>query len=168
MLTEHDLKYRINAAEIKMVITYQDQADKIDAIIKECPSLTCRFMIDGKREGWISYPVELDYPAPVSTKLVNLPGHEKDQGHRSHGDLLYLGYDRRGKDGGPRPRVMRWAISSPPGSGTTSTKTTSTSRSRIPAGPRVRGGNSTAQWIEGPAIFVYDIRGRFNATESCR
>ena len=62
MLTEHDLKYRINAAEIKMVITSQDQADKIDAIIKECPSLTCRFMIDGKREGWISYPVELRLP----------------------------------------------------------------------------------------------------------
>ena len=74
MLTPHDLKYRINAAEIKMVITTEDQAEKIESILGECPSLTCRFLVDGKREGWISYPVELDYPAPVSSKLVNLPG----------------------------------------------------------------------------------------------
>ena len=41
MLTPHDLKYRINAAEIKMVITSEEHADKIDSIAAECPSLTC-------------------------------------------------------------------------------------------------------------------------------
>jgi len=99
MLTEHDLKYRINAAEIKMVITSMDQADKIDAIAKDCPSLTCRFMVDGKREHWISYPVELDYPAPVSAKLVNLPGMKKTKATDPMVNLLYLGHHWRSKDG---------------------------------------------------------------------
>ena len=72
MLTPKDLKYRINVADIKMVITNEEQADKIDAIAKDCPSLSCKMTVDGRRPGWISYPVELEYPAPVSAKLVNL------------------------------------------------------------------------------------------------
>src|SRR5512139_2314395 len=77
MLTPKDLKYRINIADIKMVITCEEHADKIDAIVKECPALSCRMLVDGRRPGWISYPVELEYPAPVSAKLVNLPGMKK-------------------------------------------------------------------------------------------
>jgi acetyl-CoA synthetase len=77
MLTPQDLKYRINIADIKMVITCQEHAEKIDEIAKECPSLSCKIVIDGKRQGWISYAVELDYPAPVSTKIVALPGMKK-------------------------------------------------------------------------------------------
>jgi acetyl-CoA synthetase len=42
MLTAKDLKYRINIADIKMVITSEEQADKIDEIAKECPSLSCK------------------------------------------------------------------------------------------------------------------------------
>ena len=79
MLTPHDLKYRINIADIKMVITSQEHAEKIDEIAKECPSLSCKIVIDGKRQGWISYPVELDFPAPVSTKIVSLTWYEKNQ-----------------------------------------------------------------------------------------
>ena len=105
MLTPKDLKYRINVADIKMVITMEEQADKIDEIAKECPSLTCKMLIDGERPGWISYPVELDYPAPVSTKLVTLPGMKKTKEHRPARDLLYIGNDRGTEDGGARPEL---------------------------------------------------------------
>ena len=44
MLTSHDLKYRINIADIKMVITSQERAEKIDEIARECPSLSCKAM----------------------------------------------------------------------------------------------------------------------------
>ena len=74
MLTEQDLKYRINAADIKMVITNAENAHKVDAIFDECPSLVSKFIVDDEREGWISYPVELAYPAPVSSKLVHFHG----------------------------------------------------------------------------------------------
>jgi acetyl-CoA synthetase len=48
MLTPKDLKYRINIADIKMVITSEEYADRIDAIIKDCPTLSCRMMVDGR------------------------------------------------------------------------------------------------------------------------
>jgi acetyl-CoA synthetase len=64
MLTPKDLKYRINVAEIKMVITNEEQADKFDAVAKDCPSLSCKMTVDGSRPGWISYSTELEYPAP--------------------------------------------------------------------------------------------------------
>ena len=51
MLTPQDLKYRINIADIKMVITSQEHAEKIDEIAKECPSLSCKIVIDGKTAG---------------------------------------------------------------------------------------------------------------------
>ena len=31
-------------------------------------------VVDGSREGWINYVEELTYPAPVSHKLIQLPG----------------------------------------------------------------------------------------------
>ncbi|WP_243670204.1 AMP-binding protein [Methanoculleus chikugoensis] len=69
-----DLKYRIQAADIRMIITMAEHADKVEEIREECPpTLAVRLMIDGVRDGWVSYPVELDYPAPCSHKLVNLP-----------------------------------------------------------------------------------------------
>jgi len=74
MLTPKDLKYRIQAAEVKMIITMAENAEKVEAIRDECPSLEVMLMTDGKRDGWVSYPVELDYPAPCSYKPVNLPG----------------------------------------------------------------------------------------------
>ncbi len=77
MLTPKDLKYRVHTADIKMIITSMEHADKVDEIFDECPSLCGRMVMDGKRDGWISYPVELDYPAPVSTKLIALPGMKK-------------------------------------------------------------------------------------------
>ncbi|WP_286878755.1 AMP-binding protein, partial [Methanoculleus sp. UBA413] len=74
MLTPKDLEYRIQAANIRMIITMAEHADKVEEIRDECPTLRVRLMIDGTRDGWVSYPVELDYPAPCSHKLVNLPG----------------------------------------------------------------------------------------------
>jgi len=164
MLTPHDLKYRINAAEIKMVITSADQAEKIDSIAGECPSLTCRFMIDGKRDHWISYPVELDYPAPVSAKLVNLPGMKRTRAtdpmvifftsgttgeakmvlHNQSYALGHIVTSRFWHD--VRANDLHFTLSD-----------TGWAKSAW--------GKLYGQWLEGSAIFVYDIRGRFNATE---
>ena len=101
MLTPKDLKYRINLADIKMVITSLEHADKIDAIAKECPSLTCKMLIDGKRDGWISYPVEMDYPAPVSTKIVNIPGAKKTRSTDPLVIFFTSGTNRGAQDGAP-------------------------------------------------------------------
>ncbi len=105
MLTPKDLKYRINLAEIKMVITSEEHADKIDEIQKDCPTLSCKMLIDAKRKGWISYPVELDYPAPVSAKLVGFPGLKKTKSSDPLVIFFTSGYYWRTEDGLARPEL---------------------------------------------------------------
>jgi acetyl-CoA synthetase len=164
MLTSQDLKYRINIADIKMVITCQEHAEKIDEIAKECPSLSCKIVIDGKRQGWISYAVELDYPAPVSTKIVALPGMKKT---RSTDPLVI--FFTSGTTGEPKMAVhdQSYAL----GHIVTARfwhdiRTNDLHFTLSDTGwAKSAWGKFYGQWIEGAAIFVYDIRSKFNPTE---
>ena len=164
MLTSQDLKYRINIADIKMVITNQENAEKIDEIVKECPSLSCKIMIDGKRQGWISYPVELDFPAPVSTKIVSLPGMKKTKSS----DPLVI-FFTSGTTGEPKMAVhdQSYAL----GHIVTARfwhdiRTNDLHFTLSDTGwAKSAWGKFYGQWIEGAAIFVYDIRSKFNPTE---
>jgi acetyl-CoA synthetase len=164
MLTAKDLKYRINAAEIKMVITMEEHAEKVDAIAKECPSLSCRFIIDGSRPGWISYPVELNYPAPVSVKLVNLPGMKKTKS--SDPMLIFFTSGTTGE-----PKMVLHDHTYPLGHIVTGRlwhglQTNDLHFTLADTGwAKSAWGKLYGQWIEGACIFVYDIRGKFNATE---
>lgn len=164
MLTEKDLKYRINIADIKMVVTGIEHADKIDAIAKECPSLSCRMLVDGKRPGWISYPVELDYPAPVSARLVSLPGMKKTRA----ADPMVI-FFTSGTTGEPKMVVHDHSYAL--GHMVTARfwhdlRTTDLHLTLSDTGwAKSAWGKLYGQWLEGAAIFVYDIRGKFNATE---
>ncbi|HXX54739.1 MAG TPA: AMP-binding protein [Methanoregula sp.] len=164
MLTAKDLKYRINIADIKMVITSEEHADKIDEIARDCPTLTCKMMIDGKRKGWISYPVELDYPAPVSAKLVTFPGQKKTKST----DPLVI-FFTSGTTG--EPKMVVHDHSYPLGHIVTARfwhdlRANDLHFTLSDTGwAKSAWGKFYGQWIEGSAIFVYDIRSRFNATE---
>jgi acetyl-CoA synthetase len=164
MLTPKDLKYRINLADIKMIITMEEQAEKIEQIAKECPSLSCKLLIDAKRPGWISYPVELDYPAPVSSKIVNMPGTKKT---RSTDPLVI--FFTSGTTG--EPKMVVHDHSYPLGHIVTARfwhdlRTNDLHFTLSDTGwAKSAWGKFYGQWIEGAAIFVYDIRSRFNATE---
>ncbi|MCX6688679.1 MAG: AMP-binding protein [Methanoregula sp.] len=164
MLTLKDLKYRINAADIKMVITDEEQADKIDAIAKECPTLSCKLLIDGKRPGWISYPVELDYPAPVSVKLVTLPMMKKTKAT----DPLVI-FFTSGTTG--EPKMVLHDQSYALGHIVTARFWHDIRKNDLhftlsdTGWAKSAWGKLYGQWFEGAAIFVYDIRSKFNSTE---
>ncbi len=164
MLTPKDLKYRINIADIKMVITMEEHADKIEEIAKDCPSLSCKVLTDAKRPGWISYPLELDYPAPVSTKIVNMPGTKKT---RSTDPLVI--FFTSGTTG--EPKMVVHDHSYPLGHIVTARfwhdlRVNDLHFTLSDTGwAKSAWGKFYGQWIEGAAIFVYDIRSRFNATE---
>jgi acetyl-CoA synthetase len=164
MLTPKDLKYRITIAEIRMVITSREHADKVDEIAQECPSLSCKVVTDGERSGWISYPAELRCPAPASAGIAGMPGMEKTRstdplvifftsgttGHPKmvlHDQSYALGHVVTARFWHDlRPSDLHFTISD-----------TGWAKSAW--------GKFYGQWIEGSSIFVYDIRGRFNAAE---
>ena len=164
MLTPKDLKYRIQAADIRMIITMAEHADKVEEIREECPTLAVRLMIDGVRDGWVSYPVELDYPAPCSHKLVNLPGM-----HRTKSTDPLLIFFTSGTTG--EPKMVVHAHSYPLGHIVTAQLWHDLRPNDLHLTISDTGWGKSAwgklygQWIVGACIFVYDIRGRFHATE---
>ena len=164
MLTAKDLKYRIQAADIKMIITMAEYAERVEEIREECPTLAVRLIIDGTRDGWVSYPVELDYPAPCSHKLVNLPGMRRT---RSSDPLLI--FFTSGTTGEPKMVVHDHAY--PLGHLVTGQVWHDLHPNDLHLTISDTGWGKSAwgklygQWIIGACIFVYDIRSRFHATE---
>ena len=77
MLTPKDIKYRLNAGTFRMIITNLENSAKVEEVVTECSTLTCRFLVDGERPGWVSFPKELVYPAPVSFRSVSMPTGKK-------------------------------------------------------------------------------------------
>jgi acetyl-CoA synthetase len=121
-------------------------------------------LIDGKRPGWISYPTELDYPAPVSAKIVNLPSMKKTKST----DPLVI-FFTSGTTG--EPKMVLHDQSYPLGHIVTARfwhdlRANDLHFTLSDTGwAKSAWGKFYGQWIEGSAIFVYDIRSRFNATE---
>ena len=54
-LSAKDLAYRITAAAATTIITNTANADKVEKIQASCPGLHTKVLVDGKREGWLSY-----------------------------------------------------------------------------------------------------------------
>ena len=62
LLTKKDLLYRFDAAEVTACIVSGecDIASHIEEACKEYPHIGCKFMVRGKREGWLDYSAELE------------------------------------------------------------------------------------------------------------
>jgi acetyl-CoA synthetase len=57
LLSTKDIIYRNNAADIKMIVCVQDPLviQHIDESESSSPTLKCKVMIDGEREGWLNF-----------------------------------------------------------------------------------------------------------------
>jgi acetyl-CoA synthetase len=164
MLTPKDLKYRVNVGKFKMIITDVENSWKVDEICSECPSLVSRFVVDGEIPGWLSYPVELTYPAPASTTLVQLPGMKRT---KSSDPLLV--FFSSGTTGEPKMVMHNQAY--PIGH-------VITGKYWLDIGPsdlhftladtgwgKCAWGKFFGPWMRGACTLIYDIRGKFKATE---
>ncbi|WP_165876253.1 AMP-binding protein [Heliophilum fasciatum] len=54
-LTAKDLRFRLQTAEAKCVITNETLAGRIDEVIGECPTVQSRIILNSHREGWLNY-----------------------------------------------------------------------------------------------------------------
>ena len=164
MLTPKDLEYRINASEAKMVITDEENAHKVDEIADICPTLQTKMIVDGTRDGWLSYPRELIYPAPVSSRIINLKGMRKTKS--SDPMVIFFSSGTTGE-----PKMVLHSHDYPLGHIVTARFWHDVRNNDLHFTVSDTGwaksawGKLFGQWIEGAAVFVYDYRSKFNATE---
>ena len=70
LLTSADLKQRIKFGKFKMIIADKSNADKVEAICDECPTLADKVLVDDVRKGWINYSTDVLYPVRLSYSSV--------------------------------------------------------------------------------------------------
>ncbi|MDG6256062.1 MAG: AMP-binding protein [Methanomicrobiaceae archaeon] len=164
MLTPHDIKYRVNAGKFRMIITDLANADKVEEICSACPSLTARFLADGELPGWASFPWELLYPAPVSHRSVSMPVEKKTKS--TDPMLIYFTSGTTGE-----AKMVLHDQSYPLGHIITArfwqdVRSTDLHFTFSDTGwAKCAWGKIFGQWIEGACLFVYDVQGKFKATE---
>ena len=54
-LTSKDIEYRVNTCNAVCFITDNANASKLDAVADKCPTLKCKLVVGGDRDGWMDY-----------------------------------------------------------------------------------------------------------------
>lgn len=165
LLTEKDLVYRFNTANIKAVICTADGevADHVDRAAKKSPSLKYRIVAHGEREGWLSFTREV---GAASENFVRPTGKDATNVH----DVM-LSYFTSGTSGMPKLvchnytyplahiiTAKHWQHVSSEGLHLTVAET---------GWGKAVWGKLYGQWIMEAAIFVYDFN-KFNAADLLR
>ncbi|MDD3136472.1 MAG: AMP-binding protein, partial [Methanoregula sp.] len=164
MLTSRDIRYRVNKGKFRMIITDLENSGKVSEICNECPTLTCRFVVDAELDGWASWPYELLYPAPVSHHSVSIPDLHKTKS--TDPMLIYFTSGTAGE-----PKMVLHDHSYPLGHIVTARFWQDIRHNDLhftvadTGWAKCAWGKIFGQWIEGACIFVYNSKGKFNATE---
>ncbi|OQA85351.1 MAG: Acetyl-coenzyme A synthetase [Lentisphaerae bacterium ADurb.Bin242] len=164
LLTPHDIRQRIQFGHFKMVITDRFNADKIDEIHNDCPSLEIRMIVDGERDGWISYSREIQCPTILSRHKVKNAALPRT---RSSDPMLMIFTSGTSK----MPKLVLHSHGYPLGHRVTARLWHGLAENDVHFTVSDTGwaknlwGNYFGQWITGACLFIYDIRGKFHAEE---
>ena len=163
LLTPHDIAYRLRTGGFALVITDHEQAPKMqEAVGLEALATPC-MVVDGEIPGWISYPERMGGLSPGPAAGRELPRVKT----RSQDPLLI--FFTSGTTGNPKMvlhdhgyplghivTARLWQDLKPPDLQFTLSDT---------GWAKNAWGSLFGQWIEGAAVFVYDIRGKFDPAE---
>lgn len=163
LLTPHDISYRLKIGGFTLVITDQENAPKVDEAVRDLPVHPACMIVDGDRPGWISYPAGTN---PLSS-------HPRSEGYRPRvktrsSDPLLI-FFTSGTTG--EPKMVLHDHSYPLGHIVTARLWQDLKPSDLhftisdTGWAKSAWGNLFGQWIEGAAVFVYDIRGKFDPAE---
>ena len=155
MLSAHDLEYRFNAAEVKMVVTYDDPAlqKEVETAQKKSVSLEMMVTVGHARQDWINFYDDYEICSPVFERRTGPEGSSNDDtmviyftsGTSSNpkmvahtftyplGHIVTAKYWQNVVDGGRHLTVAEtgWA--------------------------KALWGKIYGQWIAGSAVFTYDM-----------
>jgi acetyl-CoA synthetase len=160
LLSPHDVSYRNNAADIKMIVAVHDDrvAGHVDEAHPDSPSLRVKASVGGQREGWLDF----------DRALAEAPAHfERPQGDQAvdvHDTMLL--YFTSGTTG--MPKMVCHDHTYPLGHIITAKYWHNLHENSLHCTVADTGwakcawGKVYGQWIAGAAIFVYDFD-RFDA-----
>lgn len=153
-LLQKDIEYRTNAAQIKMIVSYNDKIqNEIEAALPASPSVEKLVTIDSDRDNWISYYKEIesfndDFPRPSGDKAT-------------HNNDVMLLYFTSGTSG--YPKMVQHNFAYPLGHIVTAKYWQNVIDDGLHLTVAETGwaksvwGKLYGQWICGSAVFVYDM-----------
>ena len=154
-LTTKDVKYRVNLADIKMVICCDDKhvLDAIDEAQADLPILQNKILVNGHRDGW------LDLHQGMEGMSKSYPRPTDDQ--NTHNEDPMLIYFTSGTTG--MPKMVLHNFTYPLGHILTAKFWHNLHENSIhltvadPGWAKASWGKIYGQWICGAALFVYDM-----------
>lgn len=163
LLTKKDIIYRNNAADIKMIVSVNEEQvlESVDAAAGESPTLKTKIMLYGKREGWHTFHGEYEsfsdvFPRPTGADAVTA----------SDRMLIYFTSGTTGM-----PKMVQHDFSYPLGHIITAKYWQNVQDNGLHFTVSDTGwaksvwGKIYGQWICGSAVFAYDYGGKFHPTD---